>query len=155
MAHHSLSGISYKHHRLYEPERDKDDFYPQVSGSKPARRNRMLETSFALYQGMSTESCGWFPRSQSKTCGDRRNLLLRSGIVKVNMASSSPIFTNRREGLSRHESHLLALLIGNLITHKEETLAKNVQGYDHRMQVESVRRLFEIIDGVRQWASEK
>ena len=44
-----------------------------------------------------------------------------------------------------------SLVIGNWTTGGGERLKKNTEGYDHEMQVTSVRRLFDLLDGLRQW----
>src|SRR5207237_1205383 len=62
---------------------------------------------------------------------------------------------NHKGTTFKHEFHLLSLVIGNFVSAKDETLANNVKGYDQRTQIESVRRLFEIIDGVRTWVSQR
>lgn len=55
----------------------------------------------------------------------------------------------------RHELVSASFLISNFRTGENELLAKNVEGYDHRQQVESVRRLFEVLDALREWEGTK
>jgi len=57
----------------------------------------------------------------------------------------------RGEQLTRHEVVPVSLVISNFVTEQGEVLAKNVEGYDHRQQIESVRRLFELLDALRTW----
>ena len=52
-----------------------------------------------------------------------------------------------------HELVLLSLVIANYVSGDGEVLKKNTAGYDHRRQVESVRRLFEILSAMMTWES--
>jgi hypothetical protein len=45
-------------------------------------------------------------------------------------------------------------VIGNFIAGAGETLRPNAQGYDQALQVKSLRKLFEMIDALRQRGSE-
>jgi hypothetical protein len=45
----------------------------------------------------------------------------------------------------------LSLVINNLTTAEGETLIKNAEGYDQRLQVNSQRHLLEVLDGLREW----
>lgn len=51
----------------------------------------------------------------------------------------------------RHELVYGSLVISNFTTGENEILNKNVEGYDHRRQVESVRRLFEVLNALMDW----
>jgi len=51
----------------------------------------------------------------------------------------------------RHEIVSAALVISNFLSGEGEPLARNVEGYDHRKQVESLRRLFEVLNALREW----
>jgi len=53
----------------------------------------------------------------------------------------------------RHELIRTSLVINNFRSGEGETLAKNTAGYDHQQQAESVRRLFEAINALREWES--
>lgn len=57
--------------------------------------------------------------------------------------------TDRRH--VRHEYAFASLVISNFDAAPNERLVKNVEGYDHRLQVGSVRRLIEILDALRTW----
>ena len=54
----------------------------------------------------------------------------------------------------RHETVGVSLVISNYTTSEGELLAKNVAGYDQEQQVKSLRYLFEVIDGLRDWEEE-
>jgi len=51
----------------------------------------------------------------------------------------------------RHEYVPASLVISNLTTDKGEFLAKTIAGYDHRQQVQSLRRLFEVLEALKKW----
>jgi hypothetical protein len=51
----------------------------------------------------------------------------------------------------RHDVHFCSLVISNWVSSAKETLRKCVEGYDHKKQAESVRRLFEVVDALRRW----
>ena len=51
----------------------------------------------------------------------------------------------------RHELVRASLVINNFFDGEGAPLVRNVAGYDHRQQVESVRRLFEALDALREW----
>ena len=152
--YHSVDRGSYKHHRLYDADRGKDAFLRTY-----LEAGRQDEIGCLKHLSPFIKECP-------------RRLWLVSAITKQDLwrTDESGVEAWYREGeygkligdvaragpkTFRHEPHLLSLVIGNFVTPNGETLAKNVQGYDHRAQIESVRRLFEIIDGLRQWGSEK
>lgn len=51
----------------------------------------------------------------------------------------------------RHEIVPVSLVISNFLTSENELLRRNTEGYDHRQQVGSVRRLFEVLNALREW----
>lgn len=55
----------------------------------------------------------------------------------------------------RHELAYVSLLIRNLETGKGDLLANTVSGYDQKKQSESIRRLMQVIDGLREWEEER
>lgn len=152
--YHSLAESSYKSHALYEPERDKDKFWQKFTD---ANRRDEVECLKQLVPFM-------------KDCP--RKLWLVSLVTKQDLWGTGGNAVERwyREGgygeqvqevanlkgvTFHHEFHPASLVIGNLVTRKNETLAKNLEGFDQQAQIESVRRLFEIIDSLRKWGSEK
>ena len=61
----------------------------------------------------------------------------------------------RGDSRFRHEHLALSLVIANLTTTTGESLWKNAEGYDHRRQIESVRRLFEVLKALLDWEAAK
>jgi hypothetical protein len=51
----------------------------------------------------------------------------------------------------RHEIATVSLVINTFATAGGEVLKPNLEGYDHRRQVESVRRLFELLGALLEW----
>lgn len=54
----------------------------------------------------------------------------------------------------RHEFAFASLVIENFVTAKEECLRATARGYDKRCQVNSLRRLIEILDSLKDWEEE-
>jgi hypothetical protein len=55
----------------------------------------------------------------------------------------------------RHETVLASLVISNFDTSRQERLKANAEGYDQRMQVESIRRLMETAGALKDWETGK
>ena len=51
----------------------------------------------------------------------------------------------------RHEPVFASLVISNFATGAAEQLKPNAAGYDQKLQVESLRRLYETVDALRKW----
>lgn len=51
----------------------------------------------------------------------------------------------------RAESLMASLVIGNWTTAENELLVKNAAGYDHRLCIASIRRIFECLHGLIEW----
>lgn len=152
--YHTLGESSYKLHKLYEADRDKDAFLRKYL---EAGRQDEIECLKQLVPFL-------------KECP--RKLWLLSLVTKQDLWRPAENVVEKwyREGeygnlvaevashkgvTFHHEFHAASLVIGNFVTRKNETLAKNSEGYDQQAQVESVRRLLEILDGLRKWGSEK
>ena len=63
--------------------------------------------------------------------------------------------SSRGDARFRHEHLPLSLVIANLVTKSGETLFKNAEGYDQRRQVEGIRRLFEVMNALKEWEASK
>lgn len=151
---HTLIESSYKRNALFEPERTKEAFWRKYTEAKRADELACLRLLVPFL----------------KACP--KKLWLASLVTKQDLwrTQESAVEAWYRDGeygklvtevaahkgaTFRHEYHGCSLLIGNLVTASNETLAKNAEGYDHRAQVESVRRVFEIVDGLHAWGSAK
>lgn len=55
----------------------------------------------------------------------------------------------------RHEVAFVSLTISNFVAADGERLRPNAEGYDQRLQVESVRRLFHAVGQLLVWEKEK
>jgi hypothetical protein len=51
----------------------------------------------------------------------------------------------------RHETAFASLLISNFRDGEGEVLRANNEGYDHKEQVDSLRRIFEIVFDLIEW----
>jgi len=152
--YHSLSRRSYKDHELYEPERDKDTFLKKFLAANRQDENRCLRQLVPFIKECPRKF--WVLSAITKQDLWRtQESVAESWYRDGDYGTSIQEIAQHNRTTFRHEPHLLSLVIGNFVTSKDETLAKNAQGYDHRAQIESVRRLFEILDGLRKWGSEK
>ena len=136
--YHSLSDSSYKLHRLYDPGNDKDTFWRKYLDA-----NRADEIACLKQLAPFIKECP-------------RKLWLLSMVTKQDLWRSADgaaekwyrdgeygqliteIATHKGRAFC-HEFHPLSLVISNFVTAKSEVFAKNIEGYDHRAQVESVR----------------
>jgi hypothetical protein len=151
---HSLGESSYKSHNLYEPERDKDTFW-----RKYLEANRRDEIGCLQQLMPFMKEC---PRKLWLVSLVTKQDLWRTGETAMEKWYRDGEYGKLVEEIAKHkgvtfhhEFHPLSLVIGNFVTRKNESFAKNAEGYDHQAQIESVRRLFEILDGVRKWGNEK
>jgi hypothetical protein len=55
----------------------------------------------------------------------------------------------------RHEFAFVSLVIANFVTGPGDELKKNLAGYDQKAQVESVKRLIELVYGLTEWEAGK
>jgi hypothetical protein len=149
---HSIATSSYKDHPLYKG--NKDDFVTAL-----VKRNRDDEA--AILQRLTphlTVSNGkvwlltvvakedlWFPE---RTAAEQR--LVDELAPRLQAAQAAKGATN-----FRHEAVAVSLLISNFVTNDGETLKKNTAGYDHRQSVESIRRLFEVLNALQDWEDTK
>jgi hypothetical protein len=152
--YHSLGVPSYKKHKLHEPKQRERHFLERYLEScrqdeiavlkqlvphlKECRQKLWIAsviTKQDLWIASETAVEKWYAEGEY------------GQLIEEVLRNNGPTF--------RHEYHPVSLVIGNFVTHTDEILAKNREGYDHKRQVESVRRLHEILDGLRKWRSGK
>jgi hypothetical protein len=147
--YHSLSGVSFKHHRLYR--RSKDQFLADYLADR-----RAAELACLAEVGPGIRACPkklWVVSAVAKQDLWRpeegeADRWYRTGEYGREIAGIIP---PRASATVRHELASLSLVISNFVTDRGEVLRRNAEGYDHRAQVESVRRLIELLDGLRAW----
>ncbi len=145
---HSV-GRSYKDHALYRGakgaflaahrescRRDEIDILRRVAGHLAAAPGRVW-----LLSAVTKEDLWWPTRRavESSYAGGEY-----AEAVAVAAAAKGP-------AAFRHELAAVSLVISNFETGAGEVLCKNAAGYDHRRQVESVRRLFEVVKALIDW----
>jgi hypothetical protein len=152
--YHTIAESSYKSHDLYEPERDKEVFWRKYLESSRGDEVECLRHLVPFMKecprklwllSLVTKQDLWRPAENAVEKWYREG---EYGKLLGEVASHKGVTFH-------HEFRLTSLVIGNFITRKNETLAKNCEGYDQQAQIESVRRLFEILEGLRKWGSEK
>ncbi|WP_439629291.1 hypothetical protein [Gemmata sp.] len=147
--YHTLADRGYKEHALFSAT--KDEF---LSAYLAACRTD--ELAVAVRVGNLVATCPskiWLATVVTKEdlwTGDAKaaRAFYTSGGYADAVAAAG-----RVKGASqfRHELTAASLVICNFATGRGEVLRKNTEGYDHRHQVESVRRLFELLDSLREW----
>lgn len=149
---HSPSERSYKDHRLFEGKKD-----PFLRAFLKHNRDDELNVLRQLIPYLSA---------------NHKKLWFVSLVAKQDLwwANSSEVESHYRDddyggeirslietkkSSIHHEFIFASLLIGNLVTKQGELLKANAEGYDYRLQVQSLRRLFETIDALKNWESAK
>jgi hypothetical protein len=149
--YHTLGPISYKRHKLYQG--DKDDFLKAFLEQGKADEVAVLKR-LAPYLAACPRKLWmltlvakqdlWWP-THADLEGHYREGEYGAEILAVQNKQGHRQF--------RHEFAFASLLIGNFKTGVGEMLQPNVAGYDHALQVESLRKLFEVVDALKSWES--
>ncbi len=139
--------------------------HPDYAGDKSDLVARLLEAN-------RTEELSSFGRVADAVAGSPGKLWLLHLIGKQDLWASKQAEADRHYssaeytaliermrnavGAARfqYESHSVCLVISNWTTKGDERLKPNEAGYDHRRQVATVRRLFEIILSLTRWEDE-
>lgn len=147
--YHSLPAGSYKQHPLYESDKERFlEAYLADRREDEIRVLRRLVPHLRMSGGklwvlsvIGKEDL-WHPdRVAVEAC-------YRDGEYG---RAVSELLAGRDQRLLRHEFAFVSLVINNFDTRANERLRKNAAGYDHRLQVESVRRLFEFVAALKDW----
>jgi hypothetical protein len=146
--YHTLPQQSYKTHTLYKG--NKDDFLTAYFNACRADELAVLKrvatslqrspTKTWLLSVVAKEDLWWADRDQVETFYGGAYAEMIAAITSVRGATRF-----------RHESVRASLVINNFQSGEGELLVKNTAGYDHRQQAESVRRLFEALNALREW----
>jgi hypothetical protein len=151
--YHTPLHQSYKDHPLYKGDKERflADYFEACRGDELVVLNRIApqlrvsEGKLWLVSLVAKEDLWWPEREEVR----KHYLSLAYADALTAVASA------RGHHLFRHEFVPASLVINNLLSVAGELLCKNTEGYDHRKQVESVRRLFEVMDALRQWEETK
>jgi hypothetical protein len=146
---HNSFMLSYRQHRLYDNNKDKflEDYCTEQRGEElailrqlaphlTASRGKLWMLTLVAKQDL------WWP----KHIDVEKHYLDGAYAGEVNN-----ITDRRGKQTFRHEFAFASLVISNFVTGTGEILKPNAAGYDQRKQVESVRKIFEIIDALREW----
>lgn len=147
--YHSMARRSYKDHPLYTGSKDSFvEAYTTAGRSDEVEVLRQLAPHLRTAAGnvwmlsVVTKEDLWWPERQQ----------VEGGYTSGEYAALvEDVATSRGQRDFRHELVSASLVISNFTTGEGEVLRKNVEGYDHRRQVESVRRLFEVVTALLQW----
>jgi hypothetical protein len=150
--YHSLGDISFKDHKLFKGNTNsflkalwKSNRQDEVAILRQLRPHLKVNPGKLWFVSLIAKQDLWWPNrsevEQYYRKGDYGKEI--RGIV------------NSKPSDIRHEFALVSLVIGNLITKRDELLKANAEGYDYRLQIQSLRRLFETVDALKNWESEK
>lgn len=146
---HSLGQISYKQHRLYNG--NKDAFLDAFFAAERENEINVLRQlgpylrSNARKQwllNVVTKQDLWWPQ-RAEVERHYREGAFESELKGIRAQLDPRTF--------RHELIFSSLRINNFSTGIGERLKPNCEGYDHRQQVESLRRLFETVKSLKDW----
>jgi hypothetical protein len=147
--YHSLPRESYKDHRLYQD--NADEFlaaYRYDCRNNEITILRELAPHLKACAGkvwmlslVAKEDLWWSERAEV-------NKKYREGPYAAEIAE----LRNQRGSRDfRHELALASLVISNFVTGMNELLKPNTEGYDQTLQIESLRRVFEIVAALKEW----
>ena len=149
--YHAMGKISYKKHPLYQQNRGKKKFLAAFL------HDRRLEELAVLRQIaphlMASSQKLWFLSLVAK----QDLWWAKQADVKAAYEQGpyggeiQKILAQRGPKDFRHEFVYASLVIGNFVTGMNELLQPNTAGFDHHQYVQSLRRLFETMDVLREW----
>jgi|SRR5579883_58756 len=151
--YHTLLRLSYKDHPLYEGKRDSflTAFVETCRRDELTVQQRILKLMISsrekiwLLSVVAKEDLWWPERQEA----DR---FFTTGKYSEQIAAT----VNAKGAANfRHELVAASLVISNFETGVGECLRKNAEGYDHRRSIESIRRLQEVLDALREWETQK
>lgn len=147
---HSIGGrISYKSHPLFSGSKEQflDAFTENARKDELSIFRRLTPflkscPSKIWLLSVTTKEDLWYPRRAEVAdqfvsgdfANDVREVVAHKGVTSF-----------------RFEYTLASLVISNFVSGDGELLKKNAEGYDHKRSVQSIRRLFEILDALRTW----
>jgi hypothetical protein len=147
--YHSLLRLSYKDHPLYDGKRDSffDTFLESCRQDELAVQQRILSAVATSPERLWLMSVVvkqdlWWPDRQE---ADR---FYTSGAYRDRIAA---VTATKGVANFRHELIATSLVISNFETGIGENMRKNAAGYDHKQSIESIRRLQEALDALREW----
>jgi hypothetical protein len=150
--YHSLT-ISRRHHKLFNTNRP-DEFLPEFLEDRRKDEIKVLSTiTQALAQNPKPT---WLLTLVAKedlwTAEEER---VRE-FYTTGECAEAVTDAMRRKGNNRfrHELAFGSLTIRNFRTARGEELAKNVAGYDHIRQVQSLRQIFETVAALETWKAQ-
>ena len=151
--HHNLSpGVNYKGHPLYQG--DKEAFLRTFFEDRQTEEVKILQHLIATLQVVPNKM--WLI-----TVVVKQDLWWPKRQVVEKHYQSGQYGDLIQELLQRHDPHrfrhdlvFASLVIANLVTTQNERLKANAEGYDHQLQVHSLRRLFETVESLKQWEVE-
>lgn len=151
--YHSLARGSYKRHPLYAGNKDRFlEAFVERGREDELAILRRLDPHFRIGPGkmwllsLAAKEDLWF-----KEYDTVRDFYL-AGIYHETVSSLSGV---RGTVNFRHEFLPLSFVISNFVSGDGETLRSNTAGYDQRRQIESVRRLFEVLKELMDWENTK
>jgi hypothetical protein len=152
--YHTLGLIRYKDHELYKRLKKKRSFldaYLEAQRSEELDILRQLSSHITQCQEKL-----WFLTLVGKEdlWSTRRgdvDRYYRQGEFAAAVEILQQHHGNKR---FKYELALASLVISNFTSSMGETLAQNCAGYDQAQQVNSLRRLVELLDSLRKWENE-
>ena len=156
--YHSIGNISYKKDGVYDKPRHEDNIEQFVSDFSETKRRDEVNVLKGLLPHIETASCKmWFltvVTKQDLWWPFRKDV---EGFYSTGEFGQQlqQLYEKKNRQTFRHEKVFGSLVIRNFETGFGELLQKNTAGYDHPMQVASVRQLIETLDALRSWEQRK
>ncbi len=153
--YHTLGNISWKMHPLAKQHPDEasflDAFLMERREDEIAVLNRLKPAmdlnskDFWLLTVVTKQDLWW----NDRIAVQKHYRQGRFGGVFQNVVNA------QQQKRFRHELAFCSLVISNFLTGSGELLKPNREGYDHQLQVESLRELFQMVDALKNWEVRK
>lgn len=147
--YHSPSFGSYREHPLFA--KTKANFLSAYRDDCRAEEIKTLERFVPFFRACS-RPIWWLTFVAKQDLWFAERSAVEADYRTGNFGSMAATLLAGRDGRNvRYEIAFGSLLIANLITGRNELLKKTCEGYDQKLQIESVRGLLEALAGLQSW----
>jgi hypothetical protein len=152
--HHALGDISYRNHKLYDPEKGFDAFVADYLDQSLKAEEQVLRIVCDAIKKCSAPIWMLTLVTKQDLWWDKRDIVEKYYKEGLYGRISRECLGGKSDRVFRHEVATASLVIRNLITGRDEVIKKTVAGYDAPLQEKSFEKLLQVFDGLMRWEEE-